>query len=222
MMATTQVSDEPTYSQITVHGVQGTTYHQVRNSEPRPCRKDEVPIIDLGGIDGGSESRHALAKEVKTAAESIGFFYISNHGIGDEVIKAAANQAKAFFHQPTSTKELVAKKKSNFYNGWHAQGSTRTSATESVDRKESFMWRYDPAFDPDKSPGESIPDAVQQYMKHESFLWDGTEHLAGFQQALVKYWQECLSLSRKMVKIFALALDLPEDYFDNLTTYPGR
>ena len=35
------------------------------------------------------------------------------------------------------------------------------------------------------------------------------------------WWQGCLQLARGLVRLFALALELPEDYFDALTTYPG-
>jgi len=46
-------------------------------------------------------------------------------------------------------------------------------------------------------------------------------HLPGFKDASIAYWQACLTLARRLVRIFALALDLNEDYFDSVTTYPG-
>ena len=42
-----------------------------------------------------------------------------------------------------------------------------------------------------------------------------------FQTELTAYWQNCLALARQLVRVLALGLDLPEDYFDRLTTYPG-
>lgn len=38
---------------------------------------------------------------------------------------------------------------------------------------------------------------------------------------MITYWQACLSLSRRLIRIFAIALNLPEDHFDPVTTYPG-
>lgn len=50
---------------------------------------------------------------------------------------------------------------------------------------------------------------------------EGTSHLPNFKEDCLKYWQECLKLARRLIRIFALALDLPETYFDNIVTFPG-
>lgn len=83
------------------------------------------------------------------------------------------------------------------------------------------MWQYDPKYDPETKDLSAIPEEVKPWLMGEDFVWDADEELPGFKDALLTYWQECLKLSRRLVKIFALALDLPEDYFDHLTTYPG-
>jgi isopenicillin N synthase-like dioxygenase len=38
---------------------------------------------------------------------------------------------------------------------------------------------------------------------------------------ILTYWQSCLQLARQLVKVFALSLNLPENYFDSRTTFPG-
>ncbi len=35
-----------------------------------------------------------------------------------------------------------------------------------------------------------------------------------------EYWRACLSTARRLVRTFALALDLPEDHFDTMTSHP--
>lgn len=83
------------------------------------------------------------------------------------------------------------------------------------------MWQYDPKLDPIEKDINSIPTEVKPWLRGEDFYWQGTDHLPNFKESCIRYWQECLTLSRKLVRIFALALDLPEDYFDSLTTFPG-
>ncbi|TQB75844.1 hypothetical protein MPDQ_001444 [Monascus purpureus] len=42
-----------------------------------------------------------------------------------------------------------------------------------------------------------------------------------FKRATVTYYQACLTLARKMVRVFALALDQPEDAFDGMSIFLG-
>lgn len=85
------------------------------------------------------------------------------------------------------------------------------------------MWQYDPKYDPKyaNEPDLEVPDEVRPWLRGEDFVWDDTAHLSGFKEACHAYWSSCLTLARKLVKIFALALELPEDYFDSVTTFPG-
>ncbi|KAH8821464.1 putative iron/ascorbate oxidoreductase [Xylogone sp. PMI_703] len=92
---------------------------------------------------------------------------------------------------------------------------------ESIDVKESFSWRYEPQYDPDPKPLDAIPEEVKPWIRGESFVWEGTSDIPNFKQDVLAYWQACLTLARRLVRIFALSLDLPEDYFDSRTTYPG-
>jgi isopenicillin N synthase-like dioxygenase len=45
--------------------------------------------------------------------------------------------------------------------------------------------------------------------------------LPGFKEEVLASWAACLTLARRLVRIFALSLDLPEDYFDSKVTYPS-
>ncbi|THZ56638.1 Clavaminate synthase-like protein [Aureobasidium pullulans] len=124
--------------------------------------------------------------------------------------------------QNTEAKEQVSQDKSKYYNGWKAPRSTNISRTESVDVKESFSWRYQPENDPDHpQPLSCLPAEVQPWIRGEEFVWQGTSHLPDFKSDVLNYWKSCLQLARQLVKVFALSLDLPEDYFDTRTTFPG-
>lgn len=90
-----------------------------------------------------------------------------------------------------------------------------------IDRKETFSIRYNPTNDPTiLDPGPLLANDAYAYGSEE-FLWEGTLHIPGFRETTVEFWQRRLVLARKMIRIFALALDMPEDYFDAVTTNPG-
>ena len=84
-----------------------------------------------------------------------------------------------------------------------------------------MAWRYSPEYDPDPKPLDTVPEEVKPWLRGEEFVWEGTEHLPRFKKECLAYWSACLTLARKLVKVIALSLDLPEDYFDSRTTYPG-
>lgn len=52
-------------------------------------------------------------------------------------------------------------------------------------------------------------------------FWKALNAFPDFKHATVTYYQACLTLARKMVRVFALALDQPEDAFDGMSTFPG-
>jgi isopenicillin N synthase-like dioxygenase len=128
---------------------------------------------------------------------------------------------KRFFSQPESEKEKVARSKSKWFNGWTKPRSGQISPTEARDNREALMWQYDPKFDPIPKDLDSIPVEVREWLHVEDMVWEGTAHLENFQDHSITYWQHCLILARMLSKVFALSLQLPEDYFDKLTTYPG-
>jgi isopenicillin N synthase-like dioxygenase len=84
-----------------------------------------------------------------------------------------------------------------------------------------MAWRYEPQYDPDPKPLDVVPDEVKPWIRGEPFVWEGTAHLLGFKEEVLAYWAACLTLARRLVRVFALSLDLPEDYFDSKVTYPG-
>lgn len=78
--------------------------------------------------------------------------------------------------------------------------------------------RYDARIDPAQNNTDT---AAASSLENNDFIWDKTSHIQGFREALIEFWQRRLQLARKLIRIFALALDLPEDYFDSMTTHPG-
>lgn len=199
----------------------GPVWREVSTEPPREAYSEEIPVIDIDRINGNLDQRRDLAKDIKAASENTGFFYIKNHGIPDSVIDAAKNAAIAFFRQPVGEKLKVSKSRSMHYNGYNAMGTGKASPSEGLDYREAFMWQYDPKYDPDFKDLDAVPPEVKKWLRGEDFVWDVTANLPGFKNASLAYWSACLQLARKLVRIFALALNLPEHYFDPVTTYPG-
>ncbi|KAJ5494094.1 Oxoglutarate/iron-dependent dioxygenase [Penicillium fimorum] len=213
------------YTQVELLTLSGPEFRRVSTAPPRPPTDDEIPIIDLAFIDKDLEARKVIASKVRVAAENTGFFYIKNHGISEELIQNALSQAKAFFDQPIEKKQLASGSTQKTAGGWHGLGSSQINKTETrgkyslltptrADCKETFSLRYNLSNDPTASDPDTLTSG-------DDFSWDTTSHLPGFQETTIEFFQSRLALARKIIRIFALALGMPEDYFDEVITNPG-
>lgn len=57
--------------------------------------------------------------------------------------------------------------------------------------------------------------------KKSGNLWPPAEDLPDFRPALEGAWDAIMGLGKRLFPIFALALDLPENYFDQYLKNPG-
>ncbi|KAH9901972.1 hypothetical protein F4778DRAFT_134779 [Xylariomycetidae sp. FL2044] len=202
----------------------GPVYRDVLPNPPRDCTPDEIPIIDLTPMFSSDISeRRKVASTIRSAAVNNGFFYIKNHGIPTETIGRCKKQVINFMKQPQEMKDwLDWRKCSKFFNGYMAKRTGIISPSEGTDVRESLSFRYSPELDPDHPMEISqVPDEVRPWIRGEDFVWERTAHLPDFKEELLAYWKNCLTLARRLIRIFALSLDLDENYWDDKVTHPG-
>lgn len=212
---------EVTVNKVQLRTAYGPVFRDVLDVTPRDARSDEIPVLDFKDADGTLDQKKALAEQVKIASMRNGFFYLKNHGLSEEVIKDCKDAATQFFAQDLEPKNAISKLKGKHLNGYTANGAAAISPQDGYDFREHLAWRYQPKYDPIPKNLEDAPEKVQPWIRGNDFVWDGTSHLPGFKEKVIKYWQDCITLSRRLVHIFALALDLPEDHFDHILDYPA-
>lgn len=64
------------------------------------------------------------------------------------------------------------------------------------------------------------PGATEQVDASYNF-WPSNGTLPGFRDVLCEYYAAIMSLSRTLLRIFALSLELDEDYFDRFSKHPN-
>lgn len=89
------------------------------------------------------------------------------------------------------------------------EGKADSRLLSEQDLNEAFNWPYNPQAD---------PEAVDDSHEPSPSLWPS--ELLGFREDLYAYQLQLLRLSRQLTRIFALALHLPEDYFDDFIKRP--
>lgn len=171
----------------------------------------EVPVIDLGP-DTASDAagRRAVAREIGAACESVGFFYVAGHGIPQARIDGAFAAARRFFALPLEEKLKLHIARLPNHRGYLGLGEESADPGAEADAKEAFKVGLElPADDPDFRNG------VVMYGPN---AWP--EGLPGFREAVYGYYLELFALSRRLYRLFALALEIPEDFFDDKTDKP--
>ncbi len=67
-----------------------------------PAPATHVPIIDFSGASSDDPAeRDRVAREIHIACRTIGFFYIVNHGVSQEMVARAFDVAMEFFDLPS-------------------------------------------------------------------------------------------------------------------------
>ncbi|KAI6117106.1 hypothetical protein EV401DRAFT_1971540 [Pisolithus croceorrhizus] len=152
------------------------------------------------------EERAALARQIRDACVKVGFFYISNHGIPQEIIDAVFSAMKAYFSLPLETKMKLYHREGANYRGYAPVSDANFSAESRGDLFEGFVIGWEgliPKEDEDKKVDDdatAIPN-----------LWPSEP--AVFREAFLNYYHATVGVRNALYRLFALALDLPETYF---------
>jgi len=170
-----------------------------------------VPIIDLQPyFSSAADGKLKVAKAVGTACKDIGFLVITNHQIPATLIERVSDLSRAFFALPLEEKRKVDRPREDAVRGYSAVGEEGLSYSleEAApgDLKESF------SIGPSGVPDDQYHRGPAAGAHFEPNLWPD---IAGFRETYIAYFDAMSQLSQSLMRIFALALDLPESYFDD-------
>jgi isopenicillin N synthase-like dioxygenase len=167
-----------------------------------------IPVIDLGPyLAGAPGAVDRAAEELRFALTEIGFYFIVNHGVPSEQIQAVFRQAERF-HALAPQKKLEVKLDIHNVGYLPMRGDTlRTSTVASVTKaniNEAFFVARELASD--------HPDVLADRRFRSANRWP--TGLPGFREPIVAYCETLEQLVCKLVRLYARALHLPLEYFD--------
>ncbi|ETW92523.1 MAG: hypothetical protein ETSY1_43250, partial [Candidatus Entotheonella factor] len=173
------------------------------------------PIIDLGGAsEPDISSLQHTAQHLRQALEQVGFYAVVNHGISPVLIDGIFAQARRFHALPAEQKEALVF--SQDFTGYvpPARHILRTSTVNNNtkgDLNEAFfMEREEPPEGADGARANPFRTANQ---------WPSD--LPGFRDVLMTYYRTMEHFTRRrLLPLYALALELPIDYFDSAFGWP--
>ena len=172
-----------------------------------------VPVIDIApSLSSDARERRQVAARVGEACRDIGFLIVSGHGVDAQLIARTDALSRQFFDLPLAEKMAVKRPAMDVTRGYipleaEAVAASRGEKGE-ADLNESFMIGpvdVDPA-----DPYFTAPEAGKHFHPN---LWPQAP--LGLKETYTAYYRAMGDLARRLMRIFALALDLPEHFFDD-------
>ncbi|MFD2645926.1 isopenicillin N synthase family dioxygenase [Pseudomonas japonica] len=168
-----------------------------------------IPVIDVSALREGREIPKALVMEIDKACREIGFFTIINHGIDAAVIDEVLAQTRAFFDLPQDLKDSVEIHKSPYMRGYFNQGA---------DKSDGILGDVKEGFDMASDLSRDDPYVQAGLPFYGPNAWP--EFQPSFKPVMLDYHAQALALGQNLLKVFALALEMPEDYFHDKFVKP--
>lgn len=128
------------------------------------------------------------------------------------MIEETFEAVKKFFAMPLEDKMEVHLHKSAALRGYEPLFETKMEGTGRGDMKEAFTIGDDPHDPEQKAP---FPPSLNEPPRNS---WPPA--YPEFRPRIYEYYTRVLAFSHKLMQAFALALDLPETYFNEATSFP--
>ena len=156
----------------------------------------KVPILDF------SMPPSELVPSIHQACCHWGFFQVVNHRLPDTLMREAFSFAERFFALPRVTKLKSGRSEANVW-GYYDNELTKNRR----DMKQVFDFGHPP--NPglaDDDPQNATPDGINR--------WPEEADCAGFRDAMTTYRDACEALSKELLKLVELALDVKDEALD--------
>ena len=166
---------------------------------------DKIPIIDVTNLRNNKD-KVTVAKSLHDASKNLGFIYIKNHGINENVIKSVRKDGLSFFRQ--NKEDKIEVKISKKHRGWLGYGGAKMHDNAKPDLKESFIWGYQ------DEKGFSLEDHPLRGRN----LWPTS--VSTLENNAMEFFEQTHNLARDLLKGFAIGLNLDEDFFFKSSSKP--
>lgn len=178
--------------------------------------EDVIPVLDVGPyLRGEAGALEALATELRHALEHVGFYYLAGHDVPLSLIRDVFAATKRFHAQPLDRKLAL---RANEHNVGYMPVNSSTSRASQVEQAkkpnlvEAFFLKRD--LPPDH------PDVLANKRYRPANQWPAEGDVPGLRATAVAYMNAMESLCKRMLPVYARALDLPADWFDEPFSEP--
>ncbi len=176
-------------------------------SKPEEAQEGDIPVIDLQEYfqTGSDAALDKVAGELRTACEETGFLSIIGHGVAQSEIDEAFAQTEAFHASHLDVKQQILMDRPDWPvggMGYLPLKNRKLPARDTGNVNEAFIIKID-----DK-------------LTMDSNQWPAPAELPTFRQAVENYANAMENLGKRMLPVYARALDMPGDFFEEAFIKP--
>ncbi|NMF64102.1 isopenicillin N synthase family dioxygenase [Brasilonema octagenarum] len=152
-----------------------------------------IPIIDFHLFTSSDATdRQTVVQQIYQACHQIGFMYLKNTNISNDLIHQVLKQSKDFFDLPLTVKQQLAWTDEFSNQGYVGLERERLNPNNPGDLKEAFN------IGKQKLTDIALTDKLSSPAKNPH---------------IINFYQACTELANNVLQAIALALKLPEDFF---------
>ncbi len=180
-------------------------------------RSQLIPILDISRFSSNiDDASRAIARDVDCACREIGFLVITGHGIASKITDDLDEMGRRFFDLPESIKLKYTAKGETYY-GYNPMESS--SLAYSLDKHEAApdLREAFASCRPDIETGDSF--FRREAVKDLGYQINFPTEIEAFRQVWTTYYYAMSALGARMMQIFAVALELPIDFFEPVLSH---
>ena len=176
-------------------------------SNPEDARADDIPTIDLEAYfkSESDNDLNVVAEQLRIACEETGFFSIVGHGVSAQDLSNTFDQVRQFHSMPVGYKKTVLMDRPEWPvggMGYLPLKNHKLPARATGNVNEAFIVKCD------------------DELSMNDNQWPDAQELPKFRAQIEHYANQVTSLGKRLLPIYARALDMPTDYFDEAFTKP--
>lgn len=176
-------------------------------------KQETIKTIDISKFTTGSdEASLALAEEINRACTDIGFLVIEGHGVPASLIERFDQNGRDFFDLPEEQKRRYQEPDDCFYGYKGNKNSVLAYSMDDKDAKPDLREQFG-AGQPD---WKKLTGGQKEVSKEAFHHLKWPEEINDFAETWCEYYSELTKLGEKIMRVFAVALGLPVDYFDEM------
>ena len=176
-------------------------------SKPEDAVTGDIPVIDLENyFTSGSEKALAqVATELKVACEEVGFFIITGHQVAPSLVEKTFDLARRFHALPLRDKQTILMDRPDWPLGgvgYLPIKNRKLPARDKGNLNEAFIIKCDHALGMDDNQ------------------WPDARLLPEFRTVVEQYAMALTKLGKRLLPVFASALEVPATFFDEAFQSP--